>query len=87
MDIRWILRGQKGFLDFVPVLENFERDNLFQTDFMKSLTHEYWMAYLKKIIARMLVPWIIYSALSLAYFAKTLDQSLKSADSRELAIW
>ena len=34
MDIRWILRDGLGFLDFAPVLENFERNNLFQSDFM-----------------------------------------------------
>ena len=42
MDISWLISGKKGFLDFVPILEKFQRDNLFQTDFIKSLTHEYW---------------------------------------------
>ena len=42
MDIRWLLRGDKNFLDFVPVLESYPLDKLYMTDFMRSLTHEYW---------------------------------------------
>ena len=82
MDIRWLLRDKKGFLDFVPTLEKFERDNLFQTDFLKSLTHEYWMVYLKKIIVRTLIPWVFYSALCLLYFTHTLQQDFEKIDSR-----
>ena len=81
MDIRWLLRDKKGFLDFVPTLEKFERDNLFQTDFLKSLTHEYWMVYLKKIIVRTLIPWVFYSALCLLYFTHTLHQNFEMLDS------
>ena len=29
MDIRWVLRGNKGFLDFVSILKNYSRDKLF----------------------------------------------------------
>ena len=42
MDIRWLLKGGDGFLKFVPILENCKLDKLYQTEFMKSLTHEYW---------------------------------------------
>ena len=87
MDIRWLLRDEKGFLDFVPILERFERDSLFQTDFMQALTQEYWMAYLKKIIPRALLPWVSYSVLSLIYFAHTLDQDFESAEQIEHIIW
>ena len=69
MDIKWLIKGGKEFLDFVPILEKFERDNLFQTEFIKSLTNEYWMDYKKKIILRTLIPWVAYSVLSLVYFA------------------
>ena len=42
MDIRWLLQGSDAFLEFVPVLESCKLDKLYQTDFMRSLTHEYW---------------------------------------------
>ena len=71
----------------MPILEKFERDNLFQTDFMKSLTNEYWMVYLKKIILRTLIPWVIYSALSLVYFAHTLSEDFESADEAVPVKW
>ena len=87
MDIRWIIKGGMDFLDFLPILEKFKRDNLFQTEFMKSLTNEYWMDYLKKIILRTLIPWIAYSVLSLVYFARTLNEDFASVDGEELVFW
>ena len=88
MDIQWILRDGKGFLDFVPILEEFERDNLFQSDFMQALAHEYWMGYLKKILVRAFIPWVIYSGLSLMYFSHTLRQGFEvEADRKEELKW
>ena len=54
---------------------------------MKSLTNEYWMDYLKKIILRTLIPWIAYSVLSLVYFAGTLNEDFASVDGEELVFW
>ena len=45
MDIRWLLRGSDDFLNFVPILKSCKLDKLYQTDFMRSLTHEYWTHY------------------------------------------
>ena len=42
MDISWLLRGSDNFLKFVPTLESCKLDKLYQTEFMRSLTHEYW---------------------------------------------
>ena len=79
-------RGQE-FLDFLPILEKFESDNLFQTQFIKSLTHEYWIDYKKKIIFRILIPWVAYSVLSLVYFAQTLNDNFASVDGGEKVFW
>ena len=87
MDIRWIIKGGQEFLDFLPILEKFERDNLFQTEFMKSLTHEYWMDYLKKIILRTFIPWVAYSVLSIVYFAQTLNDDFRNVDGAEKVFW
>ena len=88
MDIRWMLRGGKGFLDFVPILEDFERDNLFQSDFMQALAHEYWMGYLKKILWRAFLPWVLYSVFSLMYFSHVLRQGYtEEANSGEKVKW
>ena len=88
LDIRWILRDGKGFLDFVPILEDFERDNLFQSDFMQALAHEYWMGYLKKILWRCFMPWCLYSIFSLMYFSQVLRQGYsEDADEGEKVKW
>ena len=87
MDIRWLLQDKQGFLDFAPILETYERDNLFQTNFMHALTHEYWMMNLKKIISRAFIPWVTYSALSLIYFAHTLNQDFEQAERAEVMTW
>ena len=54
---------------------------------MKSLTNEYWMGYLKKIILRTLITWVFYSALSLVYFAHTLSEDFESADGVIMVKW
>ena len=87
MDIRWLLNDKQGILDFAPILESYERDNLFQTKFMQSLTHEYWMINLNKIIKSAFIPWVTYSALSFIYFAHTLNQDFEQAESAELIAW
>ena len=70
MDIRWITRSGLSFLDFVNILANYSKDKLFTTDLLKSLTHEYWTIYQRKIILRILIPWMIYSMLSILYFTR-----------------
>ena len=87
MDIRWLLHDRKGFLDFAPILEKYERDNLFQTKFMQALTHEYWMQNLRKIVKIAFIPWVIYSALSVIYFAHTLSQDFEDAEKAEVITW
>ena len=74
MDVSWISRDALGFLDLAYVLEDFERDTLFQTDFMQALTHEYWYGYLKKILWRCFLPWCLYSICSMMYFSHVLRQ-------------
>ena len=58
---------------------------LYQTDFMRSLTHEYWTFYQRKIIYRALIPWIIYSILGLIYFTEVL--SANSGTHKEFDAW
>ena len=43
IEIQWLLRGFKNFLDFAPILQSYEKVNLFQTEFMRALANEYWV--------------------------------------------
>ena len=87
MDIRWLLRGGKSFLDFVPILEACKLDKLYQTDFMRSLTHEYWTNYQTKILWRALLPWLAYSILSVIYFVQVLGRDFNEVHGDELLFW
>ena len=87
MDIRWLLRGDLNFLDFVPILESYPLDKLFMTDFMRSLTHEYWTLYQKKIIKRTLLPWLAYSIMSVFYFAEVLDPDYMEYSRNQKIFW
>ena len=73
MDLSWLFRNKKDFLDFVQVLNEFDRDRLFQTIYVQALTDEFWMKNLKKIMLRTFLPWVIYSILSVVYFAYSLN--------------
>ena len=87
IDIRWLLRESKNFLDFVPILEACKLDKLYQTDFMKSLTHEFWTKYQQKILYRALLPWLCFSILSIFYFARVLNQEFQQVDGGEKTAW
>ena len=52
---------------------------------MRSLTHEYWTFYQRKIIYRALIPWILYSILSLIYFTEVLNPNSRSY--KEFDLW
>ena len=69
------MRLQKTFLDFAPILENYQLDRLYKTEFLRALTNEYWSQYQRQIVYTALIPWVIYSILSLGYFAKVLESS------------
>ena len=45
MDILWLYSGGNDFLKFVPILETCKLDKLYQTEFMRSLTNEFWTKY------------------------------------------
>ena len=87
MDIRWLIHDNQDFLDLVPVLGAYESEDLFQTKFMQALNHEHWIENLRKIIKWALIPWVVYSALSLLYFAHTLNQDFEEAERAEVMSW
>ena len=89
MDIRWLMKGEKDFLNFVPTLESCKLDKLYQTDFMRSLTHEYWTEYQKKILYGPLLTWTLYSVSCLIYFSEVVlrqDTTTVMVDSMEFGL-
>ena len=74
MDILWLVRGGNDFLDFVPILETCKLDKLYQTEFMRSLTNEFWTKYQRYILFGPLIIWFMYSIACLIYFAEVLSR-------------
>ena len=87
MDLGWLFRGKLEFLNLVEVIEAFERDSLFQTIFINSLTQENWNRYLKKIFMVTFLPWLSYTILSVIYFAYSLDDRNKYNDGGRSTEW
>ena len=50
MDIRWLIKDKKAFFDLTPFLKQQDNEKLYQADFIKSLTFEYWGDYQFKVI-------------------------------------
>ena len=73
IDIGWLLKDDKDFLDLALILKKFEKDNLFRSKLVIALTHEYWTPNLKRIIRLLLVPWALDSLLSTIYFSIVLQ--------------
>ena len=86
MDIRWLLRDGDDFLKFVPILETCKLDKLYQTEFMRSLTNEFWTKYQRYIMYGPLFTWLLYSVACLLYFAEALiSDTSSSVESNELS--
>lgn len=87
IDIRWLLRSGKSFIDFAAIMENFTSDSLFTTEFLKALTNEFWTTLKAPILSRAFIPWVLYSALSLGYFAKVLDPNFSYSTEENPKTW
>ena len=42
MNMRWMSRGDKKFLDLVEILDKSKNKAIFQTEFVKSFLDQYW---------------------------------------------
>ena len=80
IDVEWLFKEDKDFLDFALILKSFEKDNLFRTKFVRALTKEFWVPNLKEIIGRLLVPWVFNYLLSLFYFSIVLHVDFHEND-------
>ena len=87
LDIRWLLRDDRTFLNFAAIMEEFTLDSLFNTEFLRALTNEFWVIFKAPILWRAFVPWILYSLLSLGYFAKVLDPSFDYRTDDKAHFW
>ena len=83
MDIRWLIKDGKDFLEFVPILETCKLDKLYQTDFMRSLTNEFWTKYQGYILCGPLLAWLLYSIACLIYFAEVLSRDTSPDEENE----
>ena len=50
LDIRWLVHDRKSFFDLTPFFKSQDNEKLYQSDFIKSLTHEYWGDYQVRVI-------------------------------------
>ena len=83
MDIRWLFKGGNDFLKFVPILETCKLDKLYQTEFMRSLTNEFWTKNQRLILCGPLVTWLMYSVACLIYFAEVLSRDASPDEEKE----
>ena len=87
LDIRWLLRDGNTFLDFATIMDEFTYDSLYNTEFLRALTNEFWHIYKLPIVLRAFVPWILYSTLSMVYFAKVLNPSFDYQTEKNANLW
>ena len=73
MDLGWMYRYGLTYLDFATCIADYKRDDLFRTVFVSSMADQYWYGFLRTILLRTMLPWVIYSSMSIFYLAKTLN--------------
>lgn len=74
-------------MDFAAIMDTFTLDSLFNTEFLRAITNEYWDIYKPPILIRAFIPWVLYSSLSIGYFAKVLDPGFDYKTEEKAAFW
>ena len=60
MDLRWMKRKDKCFLDLVQILDSISNKTILETSFMNSLVDAFWRVYSKQILWRQFLPSLAY---------------------------
>ena len=60
MDLRWMNRKDKCFLDLVQILDSISNKTILETSFMNSLVDAFWRIYSRQIFNKSFLPSLAY---------------------------
>ena len=60
MDLRWMKRKDKCFLDLVQILDRISNKTILETSFMNSLVDAFWHSYSRQIMKKQFLPSLAY---------------------------
>ena len=72
LDLGWLFADEKIFLDFIDILKNSNRDDIYMTNFVKTLLDVFWTEHKLAIIMQIFVPYVIYLASTLYYMINVI---------------
>lgn len=72
LNLDWLLKDAKNFLDFSFLLKRSQNKRIFQTEFLQQLVQEFWDESFYKILYRIFMPWLLYMICALYFFATQL---------------
>ena len=76
INVGWLYNKSKSFAGIVPDLALYceQRPRLVETDFIKHLIEAYWKQSQKKIIYKLLYPYMAYLILNLSFLVSASEQ-------------
>ena len=86
LDLSWMLRGKKDFVEFVKILGESGNEQIYTTELVNTLLDEFWMDNYYKILYRCMFPWMIYAVCALFFFASALKGEENNAGLTVLGI-
>ena len=74
LSLAWLFRGGTNFMGLVKILNDSDNHTIFATRFVDALLNQFWGKYQKKLIYRMLLPFLAYFLSSISFMAIVLDR-------------
>ena len=72
LKIKWLLEGQKNFLDLVQILNDTKNMQIVSSKLVCVLISGYWNIYFKKIFRTQFLPFIFYMIGMISFLVRAL---------------
>ena len=83
LDLGWLFADEKNFLDFIDILQNSKNNDIYMTNFVKTILDVFWTEHKMAIIKQIFVPYLIYLASSLYYMIHVICVSEEAREGWE----
>ena len=74
LDLGWLYANSNDFLGFIEILNNSKSNDIYATDFIKTLLDVFWNENENKILWKIFLPYIMYLTITLFYMIHIVNE-------------
>ena len=74
LDLGWLYANSNDFLGFIEILDDSKSNDIYATEFVKTLLDVFWNENENKILWKIFVPYILYLAITLCYMVHIVNE-------------